>query len=138
MYETLPYIFASMGVEAPVLGYVVTLIFFLAILMAALTSSISLLDVCIEHAVEQYHIKRWQSVLLFLVLGLALGIPCALSFGILGDVQLGGKTIFDICDYVSSNVLMTLGRSTFNVLYFLIRWIIPLVILAIFVSNLIG
>ena len=155
VYETLPYIFASMGVEAPVLGYVVTLVFFLAILMAALTSSISLLDVCVEHAVEQYHIKRWQSVLLFLVLGLALGIPCALSFGILGDVKLGNKTIFDICDYVSSNVLMTLGalafvlfvgwkmkkadvhdeltsggtsrlgRRTFNVLYFLIRWVIP-------------
>ena len=168
VYETLPYIFSTMGVEAPVLGYIITLVFFLAILVAALTSSISLFDVCVEHAVEQFHIKRWQAVLFFLLLGLALGIPCALSFGVLENATVLGKTIFDICDYFSSNVLMTLGslafvlfvgwqmkrpdvrdeltsggtvhlgRRTFNVLYFAIRWIIPVLILVIFVSNLLG
>ncbi len=166
VYETLPYIFARMGMESPVLGYAVTLAFFLAILVAALTSSISLFDVCVEHAVEHFGCKRWQAVLVFLVPGLALGTLCALSFGLLGDVKLFGLTVFDLCDYVSSNILMTLGAlafvlfvgwqmkkadvrdeltnggslrlRAFNVLYFVIRWIIPVVILAIFVMNILG
>lgn len=168
VYETLPYIFAQMGIESPVLGYAVTLAFFLAILVAALTSSISLFDVCVEHAVEHFGCKRWQGVLVFLIPGLALGILCALSFGLLGDAKLFGLTIFDVCDYASSNIIMTLGAlafvlfvgwkmkkadvldeltsggtvrlgaGTFNALYFLIRWIIPVIILIIFVSNLIG
>ena len=168
VYETLPYIFARMGQDSPIIGYVVTLIFFLAVLTAALTSSISLFEVCVEHSVEQHGRKRWQGVLAFFLPGLALGVLCALSFGPLKDVTIFGKTIFDLCDYVSSNVLMTLGalafalfvgwkmskadvrdeltsggtvklgKGVFNVLYFLIRWIIPPVILIIFVSNILG
>ena len=165
VYETLPYIFAKMGMESPVLAYLVTAIFFLAILMAALSSSISILDVCVEHVVEQYHCKRWQAGLLFFVLAAGLGILCALSFGP-DPVKLFGKAIFDICDYACSNVLMMIGAlgftlfvgwkmkkpevrdeitnggtlrisgKLFGVLYFLIRWIIPLVILFIFITSL--
>lgn len=166
VYETLPYIFAKMGVEAPVVGYTVTVIFFLAILMAALSSSISILDVCVEHMVEQYNLKRWQSVLLFFAMAVALGIPCALSFGVLDSFKIFGKTVFDFCDYVCSNVFMILGALLFTlfvgwkmkkedfcdeftnggslrfsarifpVLRFLVRWVIPLVILIIFFRSL--
>jgi NSS family neurotransmitter:Na+ symporter len=166
VYETLPYIFAKMGAEAPVLGYIITIVFFLAILMAALSSSISIFDVCVEHAVEHYKMKRLNAVLVFFLLCLALGVPCALSFGKMSSVTLFGKTVFDICDYLCSNVLMTLGALAFTlfvgwkmkksefrdeftnggnlkfssrifpVLYFIVRWVIPVVILLIFVSNL--
>ena len=158
VYETLPYIFASMGVETPVLSAVVTTAFFLAILMAALTSSISMLDVCVEHAVEQSKCKRWMAMLLFVVPGIALGVPCALSFGSLKGATLFGLTIFDICDFLCSNILMTLGALVFalfvgwrmkkadvqeelngplfKVVYFMIRWVVPPAILIIFISNL--
>ena len=166
VYETLPFIFAKMGVESPVLGYIITIVFFLAILMAALSSSISILDVCIEHVVERHGLKRWQAGLLFFVLAAALGVPCALSFGSMGDLKIFGKTVFDLCDYACSNVLMMIGAlaftifvgwkmkkaevrdeitnggtlrisgKLFNMLYFLIRWIIPLVIIIIFIQSL--
>ena len=166
VYETLPFIFAKMGVESPVLGYIITIVFFLAILMAALSSSISILDVCIEHVVERHGLKRWQAGLLFFVLAAALGVPCALSFGSMGDLKIFGKTVFDLCDYACSNVLMMIGAlaftifvgwkmkkaevrdeitnggtlrisgKLFNMLYFLIRWIIPLVISIIFIQSL--
>ena len=166
VYETLPYIFSKLGMEAPVLGYIITIIFFLAILMAALSSSISILDVCVEHVVEQYHLKRGQATLLLFIFSALLGIPCALSFGILGDFKIFGKTVFDLCDYACSNVLMMLGAlaftlfvgwkmkkadvreeltnggtlsfsgKIFNVLYFVIRWIIPLAIVFIFIKSL--
>ncbi|MBR4809209.1 MAG: sodium-dependent transporter [Bacteroidales bacterium] len=168
VYETLPYIFSKMGLEAPVLSYIITIVFFLAILAAALTSSISMFDVSVEHAVEQFGLKRWQAVMLFLVLGITVGGVCALSFGALKDVKLFGLTAFELCDYVCSNILMTLGalafvlfvgwrmkksdvydeltsggsvtlrQGLFRFLYFVIRWIIPPVIIVIFVSNLLG
>jgi len=166
VYETLPYIFAKMGVEAPVLGYIATIVFFLAILMAALSSSISILDVCIEHVVERHGWKRWQAVLLFFILATVLGIPCALSFGEMGSFKIFGKTVFDLCDYLCSNVFMMLGALAFTlfvgwrmnkddmrdeftnggtlgfssrifpVLYFLVRWVIPVAIIVLFVVSL--
>lgn len=166
VYETLPYIFARMGVEAPVLGYIITIIFFLAILMAALSSSISILDVCVEHVVERHHISRRKAGLLFFVLAAALGIPCALSFGSMSGFKIFGKSVFDLCDYLCSNVFMMIGAlaftlfvgwkmkksevreeltnngtlrvsaKLFNVLYFIIRWIIPPAIIIIFLSVL--
>lgn len=166
VYETLPFIFAEMGVEAPTLVFIITIIFFLAILMAALSSSISILDVCVEHVVEQYHFKRWQSGLVFFVLAAGLGTLCALSFGKLKDLKFFGKTIFDNCDYLCSNILMMIGAlafilfvgwkmkkedvrdeftnggtlafssRAFDFIYFMIRWIVPLVILFLFISSL--
>jgi NSS family neurotransmitter:Na+ symporter len=168
VYETLPYIFAKMGVEAPILSGIVTVVFFLAILMAALTSSISLLEVCVEHLVEQFGWNRKVSTAAFAVPVLLLGIPCVLSFGPMSGVKLFGMTVFDMCDYLSSNVLMTLGSlaftifvgwrmskvdvrdeftnggtlsfsgRVFGVFRFVVRWIIPPAILVIFIANLIG
>ena len=167
VYETLPFIFSKLGVEAPFLGTVITIVFFLAILMAALSSSISILDVCIEHVVEQYHMKRSHASLLFFILCALIGVPCALSFGVMGDFKILGKTVFDLCDYLCSNFLMTFGALVFtiflgwkmkksdvrdeftnggtlrfnsiifDVLYFLVRFVIPVVILIIFFSTLI-
>ena len=167
VYETLPYIFARMGADAPVLGYIVTVAFFLAILVAALTSSISILEVCVEHLVERRGCSRLAAVAAFFVPAALLGVPCALSFGVLGDFKIFGLTVFDFCDNLTSNYLMTLGAlafalfvgwrmkradvrdeftnggtlkasgKLFGAIYFLIRWIIPPVIVAIFISNLI-
>lgn len=168
VYETLPYIFVKMGVEAPVVSAVVTVVFFLAILMAALTSSISMLEVCVEHLMEQFGWKRRASAAVFAVAVFALGIPCVLSFGPLSDFKLFGLTVFDLCDYVSSNVLMMLGALAFTVFVgwrmskvdvrdeftnggtlafsgrvfgafrFVVRWVVPPAIIVIFVANLIG
>ena len=166
VYETLPFIFAKMGVEAPVISAVMTVIFFLAILAAALTSSISMFEVCIEHMVHRYGWNRKASTLALLGTVLLLGVPCVLSFGPLGGFKIFGMTVFDLCDYVCSNVFMTLGALAFTVfvgwimkredvkdeltnggklpfsnrafkpLYFFIRWVVPPAILLIFISNL--
>ena len=168
VYETLPFIFSSFGVEAPVLSFIITIVFFLAILVAALTSSISIMEVCVEHAVGRFKLSRKVASLLFIIPALMLGIPCVLSFGPLQGFSLFGKTVFDLCDYLCSNILMTLGALAFTifvgwrmsradvrdeftnggtlrsssrlfpVLYFVVRWIIPPVILVIFVSNLLS
>lgn len=163
VFETLPYVFGQM----PAGGFV-AILFFLALLVAALTSSISMLEVAVAFLVEEKGMSRIVACLLLFVICLVVGALCSLSFGPLSDFKIAGRTIFDFFDNLSSNVLMTLGSlltvlfvgwrlkktdvydeftnggtlSTnariFGVLWFLIRFVCPLAIIAIFISGLIG
>lgn len=163
VFETLPYVFGQM----PAGGFV-AILFFLALLVAALTSSISMLEVAVAFLVEEKGMSRIAACLLLFVICLVVGALCSLSFGPLSDFKIAGRTIFDFFDNLSSNVLMTLGSlltvlfvgwrlkktdvydeftnggtlSTnariFGVLWFLIRFVCPLAIIAIFISGLIG
>lgn len=161
VFETLPFVFGQM----PAGGFV-AILFFLALLVAALTSSISMLEVAVAYLVEEKGFSRvWACVVLFVVCWV-VGAICSLSFGPLSDVNIGGGNIFDFFDNLSSNILMTLGSlltvlfvgwrlkktdvydeftnggtlsrnaKLFGVLWFLIRYICPLAIISIFVSGL--
>ena len=161
VFETLPFVFGQM----PAGGFV-AILFFLALLVAALTSSISMLEVAVAYLVEEKGFSRiWACVVLFVVCWV-VGAVCSLSFGPLSDVKIGGGNIFDFFDNLSSNILMTLGSlltvlfvgwrlkktdvydeftnggtlsrnaKLFGVLWFLIRYVAPLAIISIFVSGL--
>jgi NSS family neurotransmitter:Na+ symporter len=161
VFETLPFVFGQMPA-----GGVVAILFFLALLVAALTSSISMLEVAVAYLVEEKNFSRvWACVLLFAVCWV-VGALCSLSFGPLSDIRIAGGNIFDFFDSLSSNILMTLGSlltvlfvgwrlkktdvydeftnggtlsrnaKLFGVLWFLIRYICPLAIAAIFISGL--
>jgi NSS family neurotransmitter:Na+ symporter len=161
VFETLPFVFGQMPA-----GGVVAIFFFLALLVAALTSSISMLEVAVAYLVEEKNFSRvWACVLLFAVCWV-VGALCSLSFGPLSDIRIAGGNIFDFFDSLSSNILMTLGSlltvlfvgwrlkktdvydeftnggtlsrnaKLFGILWFLIRYICPLAIAAIFISGL--
>ena len=161
VFETLPFVFGQM----PAGGFV-AILFFLALLVAALTSSISMLEVAVAYLVEEKGFSRvWACVVLFVVCWV-VGAVCSLSFGPLSDVKIDGGNIFDFFDNLSSNILMTLGSlltvlfvgwrlkktdvydeftnggtlsrnaKLFGVLWFLIRYLCPLAIISIFVSGL--
>ena len=162
VFETLPYVFSQMPA-----GGVVAILFFVALLVAAVTSSISMVEVGVAYLVEEKKIARpWACVIVFAACWF-VGTLCSLSFGPLSEFKIFGRTIFDFFDNLSSNVLMTLGSlltvlfvgwrlkktdiydeftnggtlSTnariFCVLWFLIRYICPLAIICIFISGLI-
>ena len=165
IFETLPYIFAKMGVGAAWLSRGVSILFFFSIVIAALTSSISMFEVGVAYLVEERRMSRTRAVVLLFVLTWALGALCSLSFGPLSGTHILGQRIFDLCDRLTSDYLMTFGsllfvlfvgwkmdrkdvravltadgRSharLFPLLMFLIRYVAPLAIVAIFVSNLI-
>jgi len=161
VFETLPFVFGQMPA-----GGVVAILFFLALLVAALTSSISMLEVAVAYLVEEKKFSRlWACVVLFAVCWV-VGAICSLSFGPLSDIKIDGGNIFDFFDNLSSNILMTLGSlltvlfvgwrlkktdvfneftnggtlsrnaKLFGVLWFLIRYVCPLAIAAIFISGL--
>lgn len=165
VFETLPFIFSEMGAQAPVLSRIITIIFFLAILIAALTSSLSMFEVCVEHMVDNKGMSRKKASVFFFVNAWILGTLCSLSFGVLGHIKIAGNTIFGTCDMLSSNILMTLTALAvaifvgwkmkkedvrdeltnggtlkancviFDTVYFIIKWIAPVMILVIFISN---
>ena len=109
IFDTLPYIFARMGLEMPWLSSVAAILFFLTILFAALTSSISLIEVGVAYLTEERGFKRgWACVFLFVITGV-LGGLCSLSFGPLADVKVFGMGLFDLFDTLASNVLLTVG-----------------------------
>lgn len=163
VFETLPYVFGQMPA-----GGLVAILFFLALLVAALTSSISMLEVAVAYLVEEKKIPRiWACVILFVICWVVGGL-CSLSFGPLSHIKIDGGNLFDFFDNLSSNILMTLGSlltvlfvgwrlkktdvydeftnggtlsrnaRIFGVLWFLIRYICPLAIAIIFLSGLFG
>lgn len=164
IFEALPFIFSKMGASAPVISSVVAVLFFLTILCAALTSSISMLEVGVAYLVDQKKVSRKKATIILASACWALGALCSLSFGPLQDVLISGRTIFDFCDHLTSDFLMTFGSllfvifvgwrmkksdvreeftngsgsgaKLFNVIYFFIRFVAPVTILVIFFSNL--
>ena len=161
VFETLPFVFSQMPA-----GGAVAILFFAALLVAAITSSISMFEVGVAYLVEERRMSRMTACSIVFVGCWLLGTLCSLSFGPLSDVHIFGRTIFDFFDNLSSNVLMTLGSlltvlfvgwrlkkadiydeftnggtlrtnvKIFGVLWFIIRYIAPLAVLFIFLFGL--
>ena len=161
VFETLPFVFGQMPA-----GGVIAILFFVALLVAALTSSISMLEVAVAYLVEEKKFSRLGACACLFALCWVIGAVCSLSFGPLSHIRIAGGNIFDFLDSMSSNVLMTLGSlftvvfvgwrlkktdvydeftnggtlsrnaKIFGVLWFLIRYIAPLAIISIFISGL--
>ena len=166
LFETLPYIFSKIGTNLPWLSSLVAVLLFVTVLVAALTSAISMFEVGVTFLVEERGVKRSRATGLIFLGTWALGCLCSLSFGPLDGIRLFGKNIFGFCDALTANFLMTFGGLLFTLfvgwkmkkeqvrdeftcggqlrfsarifpaVYFLIRWIAPAVILLIFVTNL--
>ena len=104
VFLTLPQVFHSMA-----FGQLLAILFFLLLTMAALTSSISLLEVIVAFFVEEKHISRRKATVISTVIVTIFGILCTLSFGPLKEVHIGNLSIFGIFDYISSNILLPVG-----------------------------
>ena len=104
VFLTLPQVFQSMA-----FGQLWAILFFLLLTMAALTSSISLLEVIVAFFVEEKHISRRKATVISTVIVTIFGILCTLSFGPLKEVHIGNLSVFGIFDYVSSNILLPVG-----------------------------
>ena len=104
VFVTLPHIFSQMP-----LGGVIAILFFVALLLAALTSSISMLEVLVAFCIEQFKMKRKAAVIVGFVFIWILGCLCSLSMGPLSNWKILGKTIFDLFDFISADFLMLIG-----------------------------
>lgn len=85
-------------------------LFFILLAIAALTSSVSLLEVPTSYVMDRWNWGRTKAVVVIGALVMLVGLPSALSFGIVpGLTDIGGKNFFDWLDFVTSNILLPLG-----------------------------
>ena len=101
VFEVLPNIFQQMPG-----GYLWAVAFFVLLFFASITSTISMSEIFITFCTEEHNMSRKKATRLNTAIALVLGSLCALSFNLLSDIKLFDKNIFDLFDYVSSNILL--------------------------------
>lgn len=102
MFGTLPQVFETMGSGGRIVGAA----FFLLVLFAALTSSISLMETVVSIVQDKLRWKRHTSCLAVFAGALLLGIPSSLGYGPWNGIKLLGFTFLDFFDFLSNSVLM--------------------------------
>ena len=159
LFIVLPQVFAQMP-----FGNIFAVVFFATLTIAALTSSISLLEVITSSCTEEWKISRKKAVLTASSSVAILGALCSLSLGYLGNIKIFGNIIFDFFDKFSSIFLMPIGAFLivvfvgwkmkksdvfneisnnntlkarfFKIAYILIRYFVPIGIIIVFLNML--
>lgn len=103
-FATMPAVFSSLP-----FGHFFAVLFFVCLFAAALTSSISILEMSTQYFVDEFKMTRLGAVSLNTVVLGIIGCFCALSFGPLADVKIMGMTFFGLLDYLTSNIGMPIG-----------------------------
>ena len=116
VFITLPRIFAQLP-----LGGAIAFVFFVSLLIAAITSAISLIEVATAYFSEELKMSRRTAVIITASIIAVTGSLSSLSMGVLKDVTFFGKGFFDMFDYLASNILLPLG-GLFIVIF--IGWIL--------------
>ncbi len=101
MFVTLPKVFEAMQG-----GTIIGIIFFVLVLFAALTSSISLMETVVSIVMDKLHWNRRISCLVVFIASIAIGLPSALGYGTLADVKVIGMAFLDFFDFISNSVIM--------------------------------
>jgi len=163
IFITLPHVFQQAFSSLPWLGYIFSVFFFLLLILAALTSTISMHEIVTSYMKEEYRLSRAKAASIETIGCIVLGIFCSLSFGLLDNVRILDKSIFDLCDWIVCKLCMPIGGMfisifvgwylkkdlvkkeitndgslrvpLFNVLIFILRYLAPLGILAIMVFG---
>lgn len=158
VFVTLPEVFASIPGAA-----VWSALFFLLLAVAALTSTISIAEVSIAFIIDTLKVSRLKACLIVLLPLICFSTICSLSQGPLSDVTFMGLNIFDLLDTVASNYLLPIASfglcvylgwfapkglikqqmsnggklktQTVGLVMFLIRFVVPFLILTVLASN---
>ncbi len=159
MFVTLPKVFDSMPG-----GHIVGIVFFILVLFAALTSSISLMETVVSIFQDKLKINRKLLCVLVMIGTMLVAIPSSLGYGIWSEVLIFGKQILDFFDFLSNNIMMPIaalltcifvayviktkviedevelnGKFKSKKLYrIMIAYICPVFLLVILISSLVG
>ncbi len=102
MFETLPQVFGTMKG-----GNIIGFVFFLLVLLAALTSSISLMETIVSVVMEKFKVKRIPACLIVIVFSLTLGLVSVFGFNIWKHIKpFGQSDLLTFFDFLSNNIIM--------------------------------
>ncbi|GAF20226.1 LOW QUALITY PROTEIN: sodium-dependent transporter [Bacillus sp. JCM 19046] len=161
IFAAVPSIFSTMPY-----GQVLVFLFFILFFFAALSTAFSLLEIVVAAFMKGDSRKRQKSSWFLLFLVLLMGVPSALSFGVIDHWSIFGMTFFDAIDYIVSNVFIPIGalcisfvllfkmrrrtlfvefkqgsvfgRKLFIVWYTIIVTIVPIAISVVLIDQLLG
>ena len=145
-------------------GYFFCIIFFLLLVIATLTSTVSLLEVIVAALTEETRLTRTWACIVGTAVTAVIGVFATLSLRSRSSLLVGGTTIFDLLDHFTALYLMPiggllivlfvgwrmkradvldeltnagrLGKGIRKAVYQIIRWLAPVAILTIFISQL--
>ncbi len=103
MFVTLPKVFDSMPA-----GSIIGAVFFILVLFAALTSSISLMETIVSIFMDKFKWNRKLTCIIVFAICIVLGLPSCLGSGVLADVKIIGMQFLDFFDFISNSVIMPL------------------------------
>lgn len=101
MFMTLPKVFDSMP-----MGQVIGGLFFVLVLFAALTSSISIMEAIASNIMDRFSISRGKTVGIIAAISLILGVPSSLGHGPWSHIKILGMDFLTFFDYISNSVMM--------------------------------
>ena len=164
IFITLPNVFRDAFAAMPVAGTAIATGFYVLLSLAALTSLISLHEVSTAFFYEELHTTRKKAALIVTAACCIMGAFCSLSIGGREWLTVGGRSLFDLFDFVTGQIFLpvvgfltclflgwvvprqtvrdeftnwgTLGSSLFGAYMVLIRYVCPVCILAIFLNQL--
>ena len=164
IFITLPNVFNEAFGSMPMMGWVVSLMFYGLLSLAALTSLMSLHEVSTSFFYEELHISRKKGAVIVTVSTIIIGAFCSLSLGGMDYLRVAGMSLFDAFDFVTGQIFLpvggfltcvflgwfvpkkivrdeftnwgTLSARFFGIFLFLVRFVCPLAILAIFLHQL--
>ncbi len=110
VFEVLPSIFSRM--PWPTFW---SALFFLLLFLASLSSTISMSEISIAYFTDEFGMSRRKATAINILTAMVLGSLCALSFGSLSDVRIFGFTIFNLFDFVTSNIMLPIGGMAISI-----------------------
>lgn len=109
LFITLPNVFQQAFGSIPLLAITLSIMFYVLLAVAALTSTISLHEVVTAYLHEEFKMTRKKAACIVTTSCIVLGVFCSLSLGIGKEYTLFGMTLFDLFDYVTAKLMMPIG-----------------------------
>mgnify|MGYP002521469618 FL=1 len=164
IFITLPNVFQQAFGNMPVVSYCISVLFYALLVLAALTSTISMHEIGTAFVYEELKVSRGKGAWVETIVCGVISVFCALSCGAVPGLKVVGMDFLDFCDHLTSQYMMPLGAfatcillgwlvpkkilkdeftnwgtlkgTFFGVYYFMVRFVCPLCIVIIFLHLL--
>ena len=164
IFITLPNVFQQAFSGIPILAYIFSVMFYVLLALAALTSTISLHEVVTAYLHEEFNFTRGKAARLVTTGCILLGILCSLALGVTKEFTIFGLGMFDLFDFVTAKLMLPLGGllisiftgwyldkklvwseitnngtlkvPTYKLIIFILKYVAPIAISVIFINEL--
>ena len=116
IFITLPNVFQQAFSTMPVVGYVISILFYALLVFAALTSTISMHEIGTAFFHEELHLSRRRAAWILTAVCSVLAVLCSLSVGAVDELKVLGLSLMDFCDYLTAQYMLPAGAFLTSIL----------------------